>query len=337
MSEPRKQLGFLAHRLVHLPACALRVHERLAGARNLALELRESRLELPLEIPLQDALQQPDLVADFFSLGHIGVCRATLFDRGDLFPELELALGRQRDEVTVLFDVVQPGIEVQLARDHAVDICRREAGLDLRQPLRIGVLAGIEHIAVDINAALPVVQIVGEVDKVAVVLEPFLKLVRGEQVEEVARFRTFRQLVQIPMPAGSTTRVVREQLLEHIAGLEQVDHAVKPIGFFVERFDRVQVVIGGLADRIELGHGIRNRQHRLLHGRIEQVSVLELHPRHQRPRIIFGFGIGPANTEQRLVRKRTGEAYPLQRAFCSIVLLVLQVRVAERQVRFVAQ
>ena len=51
------------------------------------------------------------------------------------------------------------------------------------------------------------------------------------------------------------------------------DGAVKTIGLFVESLDRVQVVIGGLADRVQFGQCIGDREHRLLHRGIEQVAA----------------------------------------------------------------
>ena len=75
------------------------------------------------------------------------------------------------------------------------------------------------------------------------------------------------------------------------------DRAVEARGFFVERLDRVQVMVGGLADRIELGKGIRYRQHGFLHRRVEEIPAAQFHPRHERPLVTLQFRIGPADTE----------------------------------------
>ena len=43
-------------------------------------------------------------------------------------------------------------------------------------------------------------------------------------------------------------RIIGKKLQEHLTRLDVADCTIKPIGFFVERLDSVQIVIGRLAD-----------------------------------------------------------------------------------------
>ena len=96
-------------------------------------------------------------------------------------------------------------------------------------------------------------------------------------------------------------------------------------------------MVGRLTDGIELRQCVGNRQHGLLHSRIEQVTAAQLDPRHQRAAVILHLGIGPADAKQRLVRERTFKAHALQRLLRGKRLPVLQQRIAEREVGLVAQ
>ena len=118
-----------------------------------------------------------------------------------------------------------------------------------------------------------------------------------EQVQEKARLRGVWKRFDFPEPAGRFQRVPRQELAQVLATLDAIDRLVDSISLFVERFDRVQVVICGLACSIELRHRIGNGEHGFLHCRIKQVAVTELHPGHQGTAVIVDLGISPANAE----------------------------------------
>ena len=82
-----------------------------------------------------------------------------------------------------------------------------------------------------------------------------------EQVQQKARLRGVRKRFEFPVPAGRFKGVPCQELAQVLATLDAIDRLVDAIGLFVKRLDRVQVVICGLAYRIELGHRIGNGQH----------------------------------------------------------------------------
>ena len=92
-----------------------------------------------------------------------------------------------------------------------------------------------------------------------------------QQVKQVSRLGALGKRFHPPVPAGAVQRFIANKFVEKLAGFDVIDRAIDAAGFLVERFDSVQIMIGGLADRIELRQRIRNRQHGLLDRWIEEV------------------------------------------------------------------
>ncbi len=136
-----------------------------------------------------------------------------------------------------------------------------------------------------------------QVSQVAVVLEAFLELVGRQQVIQVSGLRTVGQFLEAPVPACAVDRIARQEHVEYLARLDETDRAIDAIGLFVKGFDSIQVMVGGLTDRIDLRQRIGNREHGLLHRRVEQIATPQFHPRHERAPVVLDLGIRPANTE----------------------------------------
>ena len=154
---------------------------------------------------------------------------------------------------------------------------------------------------------------------------------------QISALGPLRQLLETPVPTGTIERFVSQKFIEQITGFDVRDRAVDSIDLFVKRFDSVQVVIRRLADRVEFRKCIRNRQHRLLNGRIQKIATTEFHPRHECPVITLQFGVRPANAKQSLVRERTRKSNALKWRLRGRRLPVLYQCIAQRKVRLVAQ
>ena len=74
-----------------------------------------------------------------------------------------------------------------------------------------------------------------------------------------------------------------------------------------------EVVIRGLLVGPELGKCVGHGEHGFLHRRIQQAAAAQLEPRRERALKVLALGVGPAETEQRLVRERPVETHALQR------------------------
>ena len=137
-----------------------------------------------------------------------------------------------------------------------------------------------------------------QIAQIPVVLEAFLKLMRRQHVKQVTRFRTFGQLFSCQYHPVLSDGSIARNCVEHLAGFNVGDGSVESVRFFVECLDRIQVMIGCLADGVQLGHRIGIAQHRLLHSGVEQIAAPQLHPGHQCTLVIVQLGIRPADTEQ---------------------------------------
>src|SRR5690606_40853784 len=123
-------------------------------------------------------------------------------EHGDLPPQAEFVRRRERQCIVLGLDPVQACVELQLAVYETLHVGARERLLYARQPFRIAEAARFQHVAEDVDALPPVLQVARQEPEVAIVLERLLELVRGEKMVEVARLHALRQRFELPVPAG---------------------------------------------------------------------------------------------------------------------------------------
>src|SRR5690606_1722344 len=143
-------------------------------------------------------------------------------------------------------------LELQLAVYETLHVGARERLLYARQPFRIAEAARFQHVAEDVDALPPVLQVARQEPEVAIVLERLLELVRGEKMVEVARLHALRQRFELPVPAGGVPRVARQELVEQRTARDLLDGRVDAARLGMERLDRAMVMVDGLARGIEL-------------------------------------------------------------------------------------
>ena len=112
---------------------------------------------------------------------------------------------------------------------------------------------------------------------------------------------------------------------------------VESVGLVAERLDGQLVILGRLRIGAELPVGVWHGEVGFLHGRIEQIAIVQLEPRCQRALVITQRRLGPANSQQRARGIGTGQPHTIQCDARRHRLLDRQPRETQRQIGLVAQ
>jgi hypothetical protein len=277
------------------------------------------------------------LFAHFGEIGIVWMRRKVVLDAPQSRPGTLFLGSTQSGNVAGFLDLVDARLEFHALLRQTVEIGRRHDGIGLRHALVVRLLARVEHVIVGRHIPAPAVQIAAHVVELAIILQPFLKLVAREERVQIPRFGGVRQRAELPIPGQGVLLVVVQQPVEQVSAADLLDRVVDMLDLRVEGIDSGVVIFGGLAGRGQLGVGVRDREKGLLNRRVEQAALAQVEPRHQRTLEFTHSRVRPAHAQQRLARVRSFQAHPLKNGFGLGGALRLQQRESKRQVRLVPE
>src|SRR6267143_1334466 len=130
-----------------------------------------------------------------------------------------------------------------------------------------------EHVTISSDALRPGVEIAQQKTQVAVVLQPFLKIMTRQQLREVAALGRIRRLAHAPEPSRFFSRVVAQKVLDQRPATNRRDCLIEPCDLARVGIERSFITRERLAVRTELSQRKRYGEQRFLHRRVRHGTV----------------------------------------------------------------